>query len=48
LAYRKAGSASRTGNMRQILLGYAAKDDKEAIDDMQAQLMRALYRDGFM
>jgi hypothetical protein len=30
------------------LLRYAAENDKEAIDDMRAQLNRALYRDGFM
>jgi hypothetical protein len=30
------------------LLLYAAKDDKEETDDVRAQLMRALYRDGFM
>jgi hypothetical protein len=30
------------------LLRYAAENDKEAIDDMRAQLSRALYRDGFM
>jgi hypothetical protein len=27
---------------------YAAEIEKEAIDDVRAQLMRALYRDGFM
>jgi hypothetical protein len=30
------------------LLRYAAENDKEAIDDMRAQLMRALYTDGFV
>ena len=30
------------------LLRYAAEIDKEAIDDVRAQLNRALYRDGFV
>jgi hypothetical protein len=30
------------------LLLYAAEIEKEAIDDVRAQLNRALYRDGFM
>jgi hypothetical protein len=30
------------------LLLYAAENEKEAIDDVRAQLMRALYRDGHM
>jgi hypothetical protein len=30
------------------LLLYAAEIEKEAIDDVRAQLSRALYRDGFM
>jgi hypothetical protein len=30
------------------LLRYPAENDKEAIDDMRAQLMRALYTDGFV
>jgi hypothetical protein len=30
------------------LLVYAAEKEKEAIDDVRAQLMRALYRDGLM
>jgi hypothetical protein len=30
------------------LLTYAAANDKEAIDDVQAQLCRALYRDGYV
>jgi hypothetical protein len=30
------------------LLLYAAENEKEAIDDVRAQPMRALYRDGFM
>ena len=30
------------------LLIYAAENDKEAIDDVRAQLCRALYRDGYM
>jgi hypothetical protein len=30
------------------LLLYAVEDDKEEIHDMRAQLMRALYRDGFI
>jgi hypothetical protein len=30
------------------LLLYAAKNEKDAIDDERPQLMRALYRDRFM
>jgi hypothetical protein len=30
------------------LLRYAAENDREAIDDMRAQLNRALYRDGLI
>jgi hypothetical protein len=30
------------------LLLYAAENEKEAIDDVRAQLNRALYRDGFV
>jgi hypothetical protein len=30
------------------LLLYAAENEKDGIDDVRAQLNRALYRDGFM